>query len=190
MKKIFLKILPLLVVPIALTSCLKENKYFEDFSSTQPIADLPKAPANALTASAPTNSWFVLDSAAGTVDYNTAVHISAKDHIGDITVHMKIDRAAGQKWIDAHPAGGYELLPEDLYTVPSYDVVIPNAGVFSTGDFTVKVKANANDGAGVSRFKNKKYILPVAIDKVVNQDIGIASNFQYVLWRMQVKLKP
>lgn len=189
MKKIFLKFLPFLIVPVVFTSCLKESKYFEDFSSTQPIADLPKAPANALTATAPTNSWEVLDSAAGTVDYKTAVHISAKDHIGDVTVRMKIDRVAAQSWIDAHPSGGYELLPEDLYTVPSYDVVIQNAGVFSVGDFVVKVKANANNGAGVSRFKNKKYILPVSIDKVVSQDFGIAENFRHVLWNMRIKLK-
>ncbi|ANE52628.1 DUF1735 domain-containing protein [Flavisolibacter tropicus] len=189
MKKLLIRIIPFILIPAVLTSCLKKFELAEDFSSTQPIADLPKAPANALNATAPTNSWFILDSAQGTVDYSTAVHISAKDHVGDVTVRMKIDRAAGQKWIDAHPSGGYELLPEDLYTVPTLDVVIPNAGVFSVGDFIVKVKANANNGAGVSRFKNKKYILPVSIDNVVSHNFTVAENFRNVLWNMRVKLK-
>lgn len=189
MKKRSIVYLPLFAVAILFTACLKENKYFEDFSSVQPMADIPKAPANALTAAAPTNSWFILDSAAGTVDYNTAVHLAAKDHVGDVTVRMKIDKAAGQQWLSAHPTSGFELLPDDLYTVPSTDVVIPNAGVFSVGDFTVKIKANANNGAGVSRFKDKKYILPVAIDQVLTNNYGIASNYKYILWYIRVKLK-
>jgi len=180
-------ILLAIVSLVLLSSCLKKNDYWEDFASTQPIADIAKAPANAAVATAPTNSWFILDSAAGPQDYATAVHISAKDHIGDVTIKMKIDNAVGASWIAAHPTAGYTLLPEDLYTVPSLNATIPNAGVFSIGDFVVNIKANADNGSGVSRFKGVKYILPVTIDDA--SPYGIAANFKTVLWYIRVKLK-
>lgn len=178
-------LLSAVVLLVMLASCLKKNNFYEDFSSTQPIADIPKAASNALEAAAPTNSWFILDSAAGPQDYATAVHLSAKNHVGDVTLKMKIDIDGANKWIANH--AGYELLPADLYTVGSTDVVIKNAGVYSTGDFIVNIKANADDGTGVSRFKGKKYILPVTIVQAGNY--GIASNYQTVLWLIRVKLK-
>lgn len=182
--------LSLLVV--SFTACLKSNPYYEDFSSTQPIADLPKAPANALNAAAPTNSWFILDSVAGGVDYPTAVHISYREHLGDVTVRMKVDKAAGQAWIDAHPTSGFKLLPDSLYTVKSLDVVVPNAGVFSTGDFIVHIRTDVRDPAtsnptGKSIFKTNKFILPVTIESVPNTSYGIAANYASMLWYIRVK---
>ncbi len=178
-------ILSTVILLVIFSSCLKKNDFYEDFSSTQPIADIPKAAANALNAAAPTNSWFILDSAAGPQDYKTAIHLSAKNHVGDVTIKVKIDIDGANEWIAKHP--GYEVLPADLYTVGSTDVLIANAGVFSTGDFAVNIKANADDGTGVSRFKNKKYILPVSIVQAGNY--GIASNYKTVLWLIRVKLK-
>lgn len=186
MKKIVTKYLPLFIVVVALSSCFKDNPYFEDFSSTQPTADIPKAKANAVLSATPTNSWFTLDSTAAGVDYATAVHIAAKEHVGDVTVRMKIDKEAGQTWVTAHPA--YSLLPDSLYTVASYDVVIPNAGVFTTADFVVHIKTGATDpDTGTSIFKTHKYILPVSIDSVVSHPYVVESNFRTILWLINVK---
>jgi len=186
MKKTVIKYLPLFILVVGLSSCFKENPYFEDFASTQPTADIPKAKANALLSATPTASWFTLDSSAAGVDYATAVHIAAKDHVGDVTVRMKIDQQAGQTWVTAHPT--YSLLPDSLYSVANYDVLIPNAGVFTTADFIVHIKTGAVDPAnGKSIFKTHKYILPVAIDTVVSHPFVIESNFRNILWLINVK---
>jgi hypothetical protein len=194
MKKILFRYLPLFVLLAGTSSCLKSNDYFEDFSSTQPTADIPKAKANPLAATAtPTQSWFTLDSSAAGVDYATAVHIAAKEHVGDVTVRMKIDKEAAQKWLSTHPT--YELLPDSLYTVPSTDVVIKNAGVFSTGDFIVRIKTGVRDpntpNATVPTpkniFKTHNFILPVSIDAVVSHPYVVESNFKTILWKINVK---
>jgi hypothetical protein len=185
MKNNILKYLLVVLIASSFTACLKSNPYFEDFSSTQPIADIPKAPANALLAAAATNSWEILDTLANGVDYKTAVHISAKDHIGDVAVKMKIDSVGAKNWIAAHPTLGYKLIPDSLYTVSSSTVLIPNAGVFSTGDFVVHIKSNAKDAGGNKLFKTNKYLLPVSIESA--SGYGIASNFQTVLWYIRVK---
>jgi len=192
MKINILTYLFVLCLATSVTGCLKSNPYFEDFSSTQPIADLPKAPVNALTAAAPTNSWVLLDSTANGFDYATAVHIAAKDHIGDVTVRMNIDKAGAQNWIAAHPTAGYTLLPDSLYTVASLDVKVPNAGVFNTGDFIVRIKSGVRDPntgtatvPGKSIFKTNKFILPVSIESA--SGYGIASNFKTILWYIRVK---
>lgn len=195
MKKVILRYIPFLIVVVVVSSCLKENKYFEDFSSTQPIADITKAPANAVNAAAPTSSWVLMDSLATGFDYKTAVHIAAKEHVGDVTIRMKIDKVAGQAWIASHSTLGYTLMPDSLYTVPSLDVLIPNAGVFTTGDFTVHVRSNVRDPAtgtatvpkGASIFKTFKFILPVSIDTVTSAPYTTASNFRTILWYMRVK---
>jgi hypothetical protein len=192
----------LLMVVVSFTACLKSNEFFEDFSSTQPTADIPKAPANTVTRStAPTNSWFTLDSSAAGVDYPTAVHISAKNHVGDVTVRMKIDKTAGQAFITRVPytvltgkdTVYYEVIPDSLYTVPSYDVVVKNAGVFNTGDFNVHIKTGALAPDGQDVFihtkanKHKFYILPVSIDTVTSHPFTVESNFKTILWKINVK---
>lgn len=193
MKKLIIKFLPLFIIVSSVSSCLKSNDYFEDFSSTQPTADIPKAKANALASATPTASWFTLDSTAAGVDYATAVHIASKDHVGDITIRMKIDKANAQTWVAAHPT--YELLPDSLYTVGSLDVLIPNAGVFTTADFNVHIKTGVRDPntgtattpKGASIFKTHQFILPVSIDTVVTHPYTVESNFRTILWKINVK---
>lgn len=177
----------ILISSCIISSCLKSNPYYEDFSSTQPIADIPKAAANAITAAAPTSSWEILDTLAGGVDYLTAIHISYKDHIGDQTVHVIIDKTAAQTWIANHATAGYTLIPDSLFTVPTTNVLIPNAGVFSTGDFKVHINTKAKNSSGVNVFKANKFILPVSIDTVLNQPYRVASNYRTVLWYIRVK---
>jgi len=188
MKPNIIKLLFLLMSTTIFVSCLKENPLYTDFASTKPLADIPKAPANALAATAPSNSWKVIDTlASGGVDYPTAVHISAKDHVGDVTIKMKIDKDAANAWLTKNPSGNYKLLPDSLYTVPSLDVKIVNAGVFSTGDFVVHIKSDAKDADGNSLFRVNKYILPIAIESVEGGNYIVASNFQYILTYMRVK---
>lgn len=186
MKRFILKYIPVVAIGFMFTSCLKNNSLYESYDSLQPIADLPKAKANALNSTTPTASWEKLDTLAGGYDYKTAVHISAKDHVGDVTVSMKIDKTAAQTWVTSMP-GGYTVIPDSLYTVGSLNVTIPNAGVFSTGDFVVHIKSNAKTAGGVNVFKANKFILPVSIDKVTSSNYGVAENFRTILWYIQVK---
>jgi hypothetical protein len=209
MKKLFYPFIPVIAVVVTLTSCLKSNDKYESYDSLKPIADIPKAPANTVTVStAPTNSWFTLDSLPAGVDYNTAVHLSAADHVGDVTLHMKIDKDAANAFISRVPffrtnigtsaSPVYDttycaLIPDSLYTVPSLDVKIADAGVFSTGDFTVHIKTAAVDADGTKLFKHtpankhKAYILPVSIDNVASAPYDVSSNFKTVLWYIKVK---
>src|SRR4051812_48843868 len=99
MKKILFRFIPVAATVLTLTSCLKSNDKYESYDSLQPIADLPKAKANAIKSATPTTSWTVLDTVNAGVDYPTAVHISYKDHLGDVVVKMKIDKAAAQTWL-------------------------------------------------------------------------------------------
>ena len=187
MKKNIVLLSFLILIVTGLLSCLKSTPLYTDYGSTQPMADIPKAPANALTGAAPTNSWIVLDTLNGGVDYLTAVHLSAKDHVGDVTLKMKIDTAAATVWINAHPSAGYKLIPDSLYTVSSLEVIIRNAGVFSTGDFPVRINTNAKDTLGNKLFKVNKFILPVMIESVEGANYQVASNFQYILWYIRIK---
>jgi hypothetical protein len=180
MKKTIIKFFSLVIVGASLTGCLKSNNYFEDFSSTQPIVDLPKAPANAINQTNPTSTWFTMDSLPGGQDFQTAVHIAAKDHVGDVTVRMKIDKALATTWLATRPT--YKLIPDSLYTVGSLDVTIPNAGVFTTADFVVRIKTQYR-----SLFKSNNFILPVSIDTTVNRAYTVASNYRTIFWRINVK---
>jgi hypothetical protein len=186
MKKVLFRIIPVLAAVASLASCLKNNDKYESYDSLKPIADLPKAKANAVKSATPTTSWMVLDTVNGGVDYKTAVHISYKDHVGDIVVKMKIDKDAAQTWLSTLGTA-YKLIPDSLYTVASTDVTIPNAGVFSTGDFVVHIKSNAKDASGANVFRSNKFVLPVSIDSVASSNYTIASNFQTILWYIKVK---
>ena len=186
MKKNIITLTFAFALALGMASCLKSNDLYTDFASTQPTADITKAPGNALLAAAPTASWFTLSTTPGGVDYKTAVHISSKDHLGDVTLNMKIDKAAAATWITAHPAGGYEVIPDSLFTVPSLTVTIKNAGVFSVGDFVVHLKTDTKDGGGNYVFKTHKFILPVKIESVASANYTVASNFQYILWYIKV----
>ena len=186
MKKRLYQLIAVAAVIVSLTSCLKNNDKYESFDSLRPIADLPKAKANAIKQATPTTSWMVLDTVNAGVDYLTAVHISYKDHLGDVVVKMKIDKQAAQTWLSTLGTA-YKLIPDSLYSVSSYDVTVPNAGVFSTGDFAVHIKTNAKDATGKNVFKANKFILPVSIDSVPSAKYNIASNFQTIFWYITVK---
>ena len=175
----------LLTVIVSSTACLKSNDYFEDFSSTQPVADIPKASNLGLKTPAIT---VTLDSALHTVDLKTAVHISAKEHIGDVTVKLKVDKAAAQALIARVPATGFtdyrtnQVLPDSLITVPKFDAVIPNAGVFSVGDFVVQIKT---DKMSKAAFNANKYVLALSIESA--SGYTVASNFSTIYYNVRVK---
>jgi len=195
MKTKLIKYIGVILLASSFTACLKSNKYYEDFSSIVPIADIPKAPVNALAAAAPTNSWVLLDSLAAGQDYLTAIHLSAAEHVGDVTIRMKIDTAAARVWLAKPTSSTYSLLPDSLYTIPSLDVKIANAGVFNTGDFVVHIKSGVRDPAtgtvavpkGTSIFKTKKFILPITIESVPGTNYGVAANYGTILWYIRVK---
>ncbi|MEO6819013.1 MAG: DUF1735 domain-containing protein [Ginsengibacter sp.] len=205
MKKSIINLGMLLIVTTGFMSCLKSNALYTDYGSTQPIADIPKAPGNTVsTSTAPTSSWQILDTTKSEVDYLTAVHLSANSHVGDVTLKMKIDVDAANAFIARVPytiaAVGtkrdtiyYKVLPPELYTVPSYDVTIANAGVFSTGDFNVRIKIGTKDANGENLFnhtivnKHFYYILPITIVSAGDGKYAVASNFQTILWRIRVK---
>ena len=183
MKKNIITLTFVFALALGMTSCLKSNDLYTDYGSTQPVADLPKASNLSLKTPALVAS---LDSvlAPGTVDLLTAVHISAKDHIGDVTIKLGVDNVAATALIARVPAPGqtdyrtYQILPASLITVPTTSATIPNAGVFSVGNFIVKIQTGSMSKAA---FNAQKYLLAISITD--GGGYTIASNFQTIYYR-------
>lgn len=138
-----------------LPSCLKNNKYYVDFSKGKPAVELPLAAANA-------NKPFAVsfDVADTPSVYYAVVNVASADlPTSPVTATLAIDQA----YLDQYNADqlaadpnyqAFELLPDSAYNIPSLNVTIP-AG---QREFYVPIKFYTSkiDAAHV-------YILPLTI---------------------------
>lgn len=178
MKKIIKSSILFLFGAVLLSGCLKTNEYYEGFENIKPLADFPLSHL-----STDTLTPYVLEVAPtpdATVDTLVAVHLSAKDHVGDVTFHLGLGDTdpAFTKYLEDHPE--FELLPANLYSFDS-TVTIQNAGVLNTANFTVKFKSGAVDADGNNLFLSHNYLLPIIIKDAGNYDV--ASNFRMIIMR-------
>lgn len=171
-----------LLVMVVLGGCLKTNPLYEGYSSIKPIADIPLSHL-----SSDTLTVYALDvapSADATIDTLVAVHLSDKNHVGDVTFQLGLGTSdsAYIAFMAAHPE--YTLMPSNLYSFDS-SVTIHNAGVLNTADFSVKFKTAALDTAGNNLFISNEYVLPIIIKNAGGYEI--ASNFRMILMRVTAK---
>ena len=182
MKKLIKNTIFFLLGAVVFTGCLKTNKFYEGFTSIAPSADFPLShlPSDTLTV-------YALEAAPtpdATVDTFVAVHLSAKDHVGDVTFQLGL--GAGDPAFIAFMAANpeYTLMPSNLYSFDS-SVVIKNAGVLSTANISVKFKTSAVDGGGNKLFFSNEYVLPIIIKSAGSY--AIASNFRMIIMRVLAK---
>ena len=167
---------------LILTSCLKTNDLYEGYENLAPVADIPlsRLSSDTLTIYA----LAIASSPDATIDTALAVHLSAKDHIGDVTFNLGLGTSdtAFTKFMADHPE--YTLLPSSLYSFDS-TVTIVNAGVLNTATLPFHFKTAALDSAGNNLFLSNEYVLPIIIKDAGGY--GIASNFRMIVMRVLAK---
>jgi hypothetical protein len=176
MKIIFNKLIILLILAVTLGGCLKNNDFYEGFTDLEPLADIPLSHLSSDTLTA-----YVLDAAPSpdaSVDTMIAVHLSAKNHVGDVTFTLGLGTSdpAFVAFMAAHPE--YTLMPPDLYSFDS-TVTIPNAGVLNTATFPISFKTAAVDANGNKLFFTNEYVLPIIIKSAGSYKV--ASNFRMII---------
>src|SRR4051812_5756365 len=178
----FKKSIIVLLSTLVLGGCLKNNDFYEGFTNLEPLADIPLSHLSSDTLSP--YALVVAPSPDATIDTVVAVHLSAKDHVGDVTFTLGLGTSdsAYVAFMAAHPE--YTLMPSDLYSFDS-TVTIKNAGVLNTATFPIRFKTAAVDAEGNNRFLSNEYVLPIII-----KDAGgykIAANFRMIFLRVLAK---
>jgi len=182
MKKILKNAIILVLTPVVFTGCLKTNKLYEGYSDLAPLADIPLSHLSSDTLTI--YALPVAGSPEATIDTLVAVHLSDKNHVGDVTFTLGLGTSdpAYITFMSKHPE--YKLMPASLYSFDS-TVVIKNAGVLNTGDFSIKFKTGALDADGNNMFLSNEYVLPIMIKNAGNYQI--ASNFRMIVMRVLAK---
>ncbi len=171
-----------LLTAVIFCSCLKTNDLYEGFNDLTPLADIPLSHL-----STDTLTVYALPVAASpdaTIDTVVAVHLSSKNHVGDVTFQLGLGNSdpAFIAYLEAHP--DLQLMPSNLYSFDS-SVTIQNAGVLNTANFSVKFKTAAIDADSNNLFLSNEYVLPIII-----KDAGsyqVASNFRIIIMRVLAK---
>jgi len=119
-----------------------------------------------------------------TVDTLVAVHLSAKNHIGNVTFTLGLGASdsAFVAFMAAHPE--YKLMPPNLYSFDS-TVTIQNAGVLNTANFPVRFKTAAVDANGNKLFFTNQYVLPIIIKDA--SGYKVAANFRMIIMKVLSK---
>jgi len=144
--------------------CLKPAKYYTNFFDIGTIAQF------SLGGTAPTNAWIAVQNTP--TDYTIMVNLATpKPLTKDVVITLALDTADFNQQL---ASGGYTLLPDSDYTVPSWTVTIP-AGQDS-GTFHIQI-SSAKLGATLGS------ILPLHI--VDASGIPISTNYGYGFWLVQ-----
>jgi|GEM_PF-3336545 len=89
MKRVFKydRIVGILVATLMLTGCLKTNSLYTDFSNPTPLADIN---LSNLSNADDSLTAYALDTGSEWVDTSIAVHLSAANHVGNVTFTMAV----------------------------------------------------------------------------------------------------
>ena len=104
----------------ALQSCLKNNKYYIDFSKGTPALELPLAANNANSPFAV--SFNIVDTPT---TYFAVVNVASPSKpTSPVTGTLGLDSAYLNQY-NADNSTSYELMPDSTYSISSWDVTIP-----------------------------------------------------------------
>jgi hypothetical protein len=152
MKQIKNKYLGLLLVAglvFSLSSCLKNGKYYVDFSKGAPAVELPLA---AKYVNGPFAAAF--DVAPTPTTYYAVVNVASVDiPSSPVTAKLQLDQAYLDQY-NSDNGTSYELLPDSAYSIPSFDATIP-AGHRQD---SLPIMINTTKVAG-----GHQYVLPLTI---------------------------
>jgi len=184
MKNTFKNSIIALSAMIIFGGCLKTNEYYQGFTDIAPLADFPLSHLSSDTLTV--YAVNIATSADATSDTLVAVHLSAKNHVGDVTFQLGLGSQdpAFLAFMAAHTE--YTLMPPNLYSFDS-SVTIINAGVLTTANFSVKFKTATVDTGGNNLFLSNEYVLPIIIKSAGNYEI--AQNFRMIVMRVLAKNK-
>lgn len=88
MKKLIKYIPGVMLLVFAFTGCLKTNPLYEGFEDIKPIADINLSNLSDANDSTTAYSLDLLKDPNATIDTAVAVHLSAKNHVGDVTFKL------------------------------------------------------------------------------------------------------
>jgi len=158
---------------LLLSSCLKDSKYYVDFTKTTPLVELPGA-AN-VSGTAGYFEVVGVTAADGPSPFNVPVNLAAPNPLGNsIKVTFKEDQAAFDTY-NAANGGVYTIMPADAFNSSGLSVTIP-AGQ-NLVNLVVEVTTTALD-------PTLSYVLPLTISDASGIQI---SNYKTILFNVTVK---
>lgn len=165
----------LIAATLLVSSCLKDNEYFVDFSDYEPNIELPLAAVNV---NGPALALF--DDAAEPTDYYAVINVASMEKpTSPVTAKLALDVEYLNKYNAEQAAADkdyvpYELLPDSAYTISNWDVTI--APGEREGKLPIEIVTRKID-------LSKKYILPLTI---VESSIKI-SNWNHLMINVSAK---
>jgi hypothetical protein len=163
--KNYLSLYLLLGLLLITGSCVKTSPYYTDFSDLHPIAEL-------YTGGPTINNAWIATQAAPT-DYTVEVNLASPNAASaPIVVTLELDTARFSELNDS-VGNLYTLLPDSVYTVPSWKVTIDKGEHLAA--FHIEVSSSKLNGMYV-------YILPLKITDA--SGITISANFGYGYWQV------
>ncbi|RYE19860.1 MAG: DUF1735 domain-containing protein [Sphingobacteriaceae bacterium] len=161
----------LIALVLNLSSCLKSNDTYVDFSKVGTTIELPLAALNQETGVRVVTNTYTASTTPS--DLPVVVNIASPKPLNRdlvVTLAVNANDAIG-KLNAAVPTAGYVLIPSNIYSVPSLQVTIP------AGQRTATVNFKINSSLiGIS---NTKYVLPVSIIDGGGEQISLYSTVYY-----------
>lgn len=159
----YYKLLLITVLAFTLQSCLKNNDFYADFSKSDPAVELPIAAkyANGVY-------LFAFDIADTPSTYYAVVNLASAETLSKpVTGTIAVDQAYLNQY-NADNGKTYEVLPDSVYTLSSFDFTIPSG----ERQFRIPVKISTN-----KLDLSHQYVLPLTIS---NSNIKI-SNWNHLM---------
>jgi hypothetical protein len=182
---------------------------YEGYDNLEPLAEINLSNLSDVTDSTTAYNLDIAPSPNIAIDTALAVHLSSKNHVGDVTFTLALafddpdflamynnnkqmyeiwndedlydaldedGQAAVDDYVDGHPE--LTFMPDSLYSIPSFKVTIPNAGVLNVGRMPISFRTGAVDADGNNLFVINNFVLPIKIQDAAGYKI--ASNFSKI----------
>lgn len=157
---------------LALSSCLKSNDTYIDFSKVGTLIELPLA-AYAPNADGDKIEFLSFVSTLATAELPVIVNVASPKPLGNsLDVTLKVDDAALTAYNAAH-ATKYILLPSNAYSIASLKVTIPSGERMAALNINLKPSM-------ITDF-SKQYVLPITIADAGGQTISQYKTVYYVV---------
>ena len=165
-------------IALSMTSCLKDDAHFVDFTATAPVIDIPTSAFYGVVA----NQGLSIQTAP--VSYSFNVNLSGPQTLGqDVTVNLAVDPSVLTAY-NAANGTNYQPLPAALYQFTATTTTI------KAGQRLAPVALNFFSGADKITdqvgYNNANYALPIRVTGTSN-NLAVSSNFGYKIISLKLK---
>ncbi|WP_375447073.1 BT_3987 domain-containing protein [uncultured Fibrella sp.] len=165
-------------IALSMTSCLKDDEHFVDFTATAPVIDIPTSAFYGVVA----NQGLSIQTAP--VSYSFNVNLSGPQTLGqDVTVNLAIDPSVLTAY-NAANSTNYKPLPSSLYQFTTTTTTI------KAGQRLAPVSLNFFSGSDKITdqvgYNNANYALPIRVTGTSN-NLAVSSNFGYKIISLKLK---